>query len=119
MAASLFGRTAIVTGAYGGLGYAIANRFAREGASLVLVGRNQARLNTATERLEKEYSSPPEKRAVSIRNFVCDVSRNEDWENLVSTSVSSDVVHLGLSRGIRITRLTALFRDSADTHETG
>ena len=110
MAASLLGRTAIVTGAYGGIGYAIANRFAREGASLVLLGRDEARLNTATERLEKEHSSSPEKRALSIRNFVCDVSRNEDWQNLISTSVSSDIVYLGSSRGIRIPRLTTLFR---------
>jgi len=45
----LAGRTALVTGASGGLGQAIARRLSTEGMSLVLTGRRQAELATLAE----------------------------------------------------------------------
>ncbi|WP_309074641.1 SDR family NAD(P)-dependent oxidoreductase [Paenarthrobacter sp.] len=42
------GRTALVTGATGGLAKAIATALAREGASVVVVGRTEARAEEAT-----------------------------------------------------------------------
>jgi short-subunit dehydrogenase len=45
------GRTVLLTGATGGLGQAIARRFAREGASLVLTGRRSAVLEPLADEL--------------------------------------------------------------------
>lgn len=45
------GKVAVITGATGGIGAAIARRFAHEGASLILVGRNQSRAAAVMEEL--------------------------------------------------------------------
>jgi NAD(P)-dependent dehydrogenase (short-subunit alcohol dehydrogenase family) len=47
----LEGRIAIVTGATGGIGEATAKRFLEEGASVMLVGRSEAKLSETVERL--------------------------------------------------------------------
>ncbi len=48
---SLAERTAVVTGGGTGIGFAIAERFSREGAEVVLVGRRRARLEEAVARI--------------------------------------------------------------------
>jgi gluconate 5-dehydrogenase len=50
----LSGRTALVTGAGGGLGFAIARGLARAGAHVVLNGRNVEKLGRAWQSLERE-----------------------------------------------------------------
>ena len=56
------GKTAVVTGAGGGLGLAIAALFARLGANLAINGRNEEKLASAREFLESlganVYSTP-------------------------------------------------------------
>ena len=52
----LANKNAIITGASRGIGAAIAERFAKEGARCVLVGRDEARLNNVLRRLEKAES---------------------------------------------------------------
>ncbi len=48
---SLKGKVAVVTGGSGGIGFAIAERFAREGSRVFIVGRRQSELDKATEAL--------------------------------------------------------------------
>jgi gluconate 5-dehydrogenase len=50
----LSGRTALVTGSSGGLGFAMARGLAEAGAAVVLNGRNEARLKAAVEALTAE-----------------------------------------------------------------
>ncbi|MGA7804816.1 SDR family NAD(P)-dependent oxidoreductase, partial [Bradyrhizobium sp.] len=48
----LSGKTAIVTGSTAGIGYAIAKGLAASGASVVLNGRSQAKVDAAVAKLE-------------------------------------------------------------------
>ena len=50
----LSGKVALVTGAYRGLGFAIAQGLARAGAKVVLNGRRQDALDSAAESLRNE-----------------------------------------------------------------
>lgn len=47
----LFGKTCLVTGGSQGIGLAIANRFASEGASVILMSRSREKLELATSKL--------------------------------------------------------------------
>ena len=51
MTLDLSGRVALVTGAYRGLGFAIARGFAQAGARVILNGRKPAELAAAVEKL--------------------------------------------------------------------
>ena len=51
----LEGKVAVITGGGKGIGFGLASAFAREGADLVITGRNEGRLVEAKEKLEKEY----------------------------------------------------------------
>ena len=51
----LKGKTAVITGASRGIGYAIAQAFVREGASVALCGSRAASAQKAVDRLLEEY----------------------------------------------------------------
>lgn len=48
------GKRALVTGATGGLGYETSLELARAGAEVILTGRNEAKGQTALERIRRE-----------------------------------------------------------------
>ncbi|KAJ1996096.1 hypothetical protein GGI04_005801, partial [Coemansia thaxteri] len=66
---SLAGKTALVTGATGGIGGAIALELARRGAQLVISGRDKGRLEALRQKLDNEQQAA-EHPAVSIE---CDI----------------------------------------------
>jgi NAD(P)-dependent dehydrogenase (short-subunit alcohol dehydrogenase family) len=74
-------KTAIVTGAAGGIGLAIARRLLGDGASVVLADLDEARLASASADLAKD--ADPARIAV-VR---CDVSVEADVANAVDTAV--------------------------------
>lgn len=67
----LEGKVAVITGATSGIGFASAQRFAEEGATLFIAARRQAQLDTAVRTIGR--------RAVGVR---CDISCNEDLDHL-------------------------------------
>ena len=76
----LTGKTAIITGAgravlsdgrCGSIGYGIATAYAKEGANLVITGRNVKKLEDAKEELERLYN-------VTVFFFHGDVESEED-----------------------------------------
>ncbi len=73
----LDGKVALITGAGSGIGLAAAELFAREGAKLVLVGRNEQALQTAVDRIGADRASA----------VVADVSRPEDNERMVKAAL--------------------------------
>lgn len=55
MAGEMAGKTVLITGGTGNVGRAVAHRFAKEGANLVLVDRDQARLDGFKAELSAAY----------------------------------------------------------------
>lgn len=76
----LCGRTALITGASRGIGYAIAQAFAREGADLVISATGEAALKEAKNALEKC--------GVTVSYCVADVSDEADVDKLFAYAVA-------------------------------
>lgn len=62
----LASRSCIITGATGGIGFAIARRFAHEGAKVFLVGRDQAKLADKLEELGTVKQASNEHHAICM-----------------------------------------------------
>ncbi len=75
MAKGLEGRVAIITGGSRGIGRAVAQCLAEDGASVVVSGLDPTRLEAATKELEG-FGAP-------VLGVVADVARREDVERLV------------------------------------
>ena len=72
------GRTVVITGAAGGIGAAVARRFAADGATLVLGDLNAVALETLAGELAA---------LTIVHGLTCDVSVPADCENLMTTAV--------------------------------
>ncbi len=76
---SLEGKTAIVTGATGGIGKEVVKKLAGEKIKLVLAGRRKEILDS----LKEEF-----KDKTDVLSVVCDVTKKSDLENLVSSALN-------------------------------
>ena len=93
----LTGKTAIITGAgyavlsdgrCGSIGYGIATAYAKEGANLVITGRNVAKLDKAKEELEKLYG-------IKVLAVAADISAGADNENIAKSVAEAAVNEFG------------------------
>lgn len=93
----LTGKTAIITGAgkatlsngrSGSIGYGIATAYAKEGANLVITGRNMQKLEDAKEELEKNYG-------IKVLVLQADVNPEADNEKVVQNVVQQTVDTFG------------------------
>ena len=82
------GRAVLSDGRCGSIGYGIATAFAKEGANLVITGRNMQKLNDAKEELERLYG-------VQVLPVQADVSAGADNEAVVQGVVQKAVDTFG------------------------
>ncbi|MGX9424081.1 MULTISPECIES: SDR family NAD(P)-dependent oxidoreductase [Bradyrhizobium] len=76
------GRVAIVTGASAGIGYAVADELLANGASVLVVARNQARLNQAAEKLLG-------RKGAKVASLAADVAKPGSVELIVGKSIEA------------------------------
>lgn len=72
-------KVVLVTGASSGIGAAIALKFAEESAKVVIVGRNEKRLNTISEKIEKSGSAP--------LVIAANVTKDADAERIIKETI--------------------------------
>ncbi len=77
---ALSGRVALITGSAGGIGKAIARKFADEGACVVLNDNDAERLNNAQEEFQKDYGKDV------FTSVVLDVTKNSDIQNAMTAA---------------------------------
>jgi NAD(P)-dependent dehydrogenase (short-subunit alcohol dehydrogenase family) len=80
-------RSAIITGAAGGIGIAIARRLLADGASVLLADLHQDRLDAVAAQLALESKADPKR----IATIVCDVAR----EDQVAAAGDAAIAHFG------------------------
>jgi 3-oxoacyl-[acyl-carrier protein] reductase len=83
----LTGMTALVTGASGGIGSAIARSLAAQGARLALSGSNSAKLRAFRDELDEH--TPHHLQKVDHLAITCDLSKADDVEKLIPAAVDS------------------------------
>ena len=90
-------KTAIITGAgfatlsngrCGSIGYGIATAYAKEGANLVITGRNVKKLQDAKEALEKEYN-------IKVLIIQADVNAGVDNKKVVENVINQTIETFG------------------------
>lgn len=69
--------TAVIIGATGGIGQAIANTLAKKGINLVLAGRNEGMLKEMQANLVKSYPS------IKLNYLCCDLSKRESRQHFI------------------------------------
>ena len=93
----LTGKTAIITGAgfatlsdgrCGSIGYGIATAYAKEGANLVITGRNTKKLEDAKEELERLYG-------IEVLTIPADIAVGEDNEATAQAVVKAAIEKFG------------------------
>jgi NAD(P)-dependent dehydrogenase (short-subunit alcohol dehydrogenase family) len=98
------GKTVIITGAgravlsdgrCGSIGYGIATAYAKEGANIVITGRNVKKLEDAKEELERLYG-------VKVLPIQADISAGADNEAVAADVVAKTVAEFGLPLGTLI-----------------
>lgn len=82
------GRSVLKDGSCGSIGYGIATAYAKEGANLVITGRNKQKLADAKEELERLYN-------IEVLPVQADVSAGADNEAVVQHVINETIAKFG------------------------
>ncbi|GMG91236.1 3-oxoacyl-ACP reductase FabG [Cupriavidus metallidurans] len=100
----LQGRVAIITGAAAGIGFATAERFAAEGAKLIMCDVQEARVREAAERLAA--------RGAQVEAHKVDVTRRDEVDAMVAATLARHsridilVNNAGITKDARLAKMT-------------
>lgn len=86
MIIDLSGKTAVVTGSTAGIGLAIANGLAQAGAQVVVVGREQSRVDAAVVQVQKSSGRS------DVRGIVCDAGTAAGAQALIAAQPEADIL---------------------------
>jgi NAD(P)-dependent dehydrogenase (short-subunit alcohol dehydrogenase family) len=82
----LQGKIAVVTGSTAGIGFAIANTLAAEGARVIVNGRTQARVDSALEKIRREISK------TDVVGIAADLSNADGARSLTKQVPEADIL---------------------------
>ena len=82
----LDGKSALVTGSTAGIGFAIARALAREGASVVITGRTQDRVDEAARRIRQEIGD------VKVSGIAANLATTQGSSKCIEAVPSTDVL---------------------------
>lgn len=85
MELNLHGRTALITGASKGIGFASAEALAEEGVNVILVARTESDLESAREKIKARWN-------VGVEIHACDVSDSANVDRLVQAHPDIDIL---------------------------
>lgn len=86
MQIDLSGKHAIITGSTAGIGFAIAHGLAKTGASVVITGRTQERVDEAISKIKKDAPS------ANIEGVAADLGTTEGCQTLIQQQPSADIL---------------------------
>jgi NAD(P)-dependent dehydrogenase (short-subunit alcohol dehydrogenase family) len=86
MKIGLSGKTALVTGSTAGIGYGIAKGLAATGATVVINGRSQDKVDAAVKKLTAEVSGS------KVHGFAADVATAEGCKSLIAAQPDVDIL---------------------------
>ncbi len=82
------GRATLADGSCGSIGYGIATAYAKEGANLVITGRNVQKLEDAKAELEEKYN-------IKVLAVQADISAGADNESIVNNVIKQTIDTFG------------------------
>ena len=86
----MLGKTALITGAYGGLGKEISIELAKNNCNLFLVGRDLLKIQNLIKEIKSKLTFP-EASGVNIQGKAVDLSKDSDVKALLNVLLNNDI----------------------------
>jgi short-subunit dehydrogenase len=101
-------KTAVITGGSSGLGFALAKLVGKQGFQVILIARNQEKLNSSVEELKKEN--------IEATSFACDITNENELKQTVETIKQqyTKIDFLVLNAGVVTVKLLREYTSTAE-----